>query len=156
MIGFLVRIAPTLTLTSKEKARISRQRDGGIGTTVALNRVLFESNEVNGEGNVKILKTDHRASHVVEVLKLPKNGGQVRAGIADQVLINDVPVTISDDLSVQFHLSEGVRKELPEPPRITLILAVPRPKVLARLLPQIAAVGVERIVLCNAYKVSCL
>ena len=41
----------------------------------------------------------------------------------------------------------------PEPPRVDLLLALPRPKVLKRLWAQIAAVGVGHIVLTNAARV---
>ena len=39
------------------------------------------------------------------------------------------------------------------PPWVDLLLAVPRPKVLKRLWPQLAALGVRRIFLINAFKV---
>ena len=43
--------------------------------------------------------------------------------------------------------------EVPELPRLDLLLAMPRPKVLKRLWAQLAALGVGRIVLLNAEKV---
>jgi len=43
--------------------------------------------------------------------------------------------------------------EIPPRPRVDLLLAVPRPKVMRRLWAQIAALGVGQIVLTNAEKV---
>jgi 16S rRNA (uracil1498-N3)-methyltransferase len=43
--------------------------------------------------------------------------------------------------------------DVPPRPAIDLLLAVPRPKVMRRLWPQIAALGVGRIILTNAEKV---
>ena len=43
--------------------------------------------------------------------------------------------------------------EVPPRPRIDLLLAVPRPKVMRRLWAQIAALGVGQIILTNAEKV---
>lgn len=135
------------------RARIARQRDGGVGTAVALNRLIFKPTEVDRNGTVVLPQEDYRSAHVREVLRLPREGGTIRGGVADQYLVNDVPVSIEGDRGVSFHLASGVQQELPEAPHISLILAVPRPKVLARLLPQIVAIGVRNIVLCNAYKV---
>ncbi|GAB0491804.1 hypothetical protein MMPV_003059 [Pyropia vietnamensis] len=41
----------------------------------------------------------------------------------------------------------------PPPPRVDLLLAHPRPKVLARLLPALATAGIGRLVVANAYRV---
>lgn len=138
----------------ERSSQISRQRDGGVGPTVALNRVLFEQTELSSDGDVTLAANDYRAAHVRNVLRLPRTGGTVRTGVLDSFLVDTVPVSIRNDSSVKFHVSNGTERELPKPPAVSLILAVPRPKVLARLLPQIAAVGVQNVVLCNAFKVS--
>lgn len=54
------------------------------------------------------------------------------------------------DAEVTLMLQDG---ETPARPPRDLILALPRPKVLNRLLPQIAALGVDRLILCNASRV---
>jgi RsmE family RNA methyltransferase len=43
--------------------------------------------------------------------------------------------------------------EPPAPAQLTLILALPRPKVLRRVLQYVAAVGVKRLVLVNSWRV---
>lgn len=150
----MLSFVPVIALSRESRtARSSsvRQRDGGVGAAVALNRVLFENHE--GSGTVTLPRDDARAVHVRSVLRLPREGGSVRAGVVDHFLVDDVPVAIADDCSVRFDLSAGLRVPLPVPLDVTLVLAVPRPKVLARLLPQIAAVGVRSLVLVNAFKV---
>jgi 16S rRNA (uracil1498-N3)-methyltransferase len=42
---------------------------------------------------------------------------------------------------------------VPPPPRVDLLLALPRPKVLRRLWAQLAALGVGRVILTNAARV---
>ena len=139
--------------TKLQKA--ARQRDGGVGTTVALNRVLFTHKELQRFGIAHLPPDDYRACHIREVLRVPATGSVIRSGVIDQFLSNDAPVEICDDLSVKVHVTKGKKRNLPPSPSISLLLAVPRPKVLARLLPQIVALGVKDIMLCNAYKVSC-
>lgn len=130
-----------------------RQRDGGVRTPLALNRLLVERDEVvwgpGSSARVTLPAHDARAVHVREVLRK----GRLRAGVADAFLVDGAPVAVLDDLSVRIDLPEGGRTPPPPPPPVTLVLAMPRPKVLLRLLPHIAAIGVRRIVLVGAYKV---
>lgn len=140
----------------KSQQRISRQRDGGIGSTYALNRILFDRHEQSSDGSVSLLPSDPRAIHVRNVLNLSSSNPLVRAAIVDELLLDQVPVSFSkyDDGSVTFLLQHAATTLSPPPiPPVTLVLAVPRPKVLARLIPQIAAMGVAHLVLVNAYKV---
>lgn len=134
-------------------ARSTRQRDGGVGTPRALNRLLVERDEVcwgaSGAGRVTLPAADARAAHVRDVLHTDR----LRAGVADMFLADGAPVRIQDDLSVEIDLPLDGRREMPPPPPVTLLLAMPRPKVLLRMLPHIAAIGVHRVVLLGAYKV---
>jgi 16S rRNA (uracil1498-N3)-methyltransferase len=134
-----------------------RQRDGGIGAPLCLNRILVEPSEVRSSvashPRVTFPAQDERAIHVRDVLRKDATGATLRAGIADTALVDEAPVTVHADLSVSLDLPLALRRPLPPPPSITLLLSLPRPKVLARLLPHIAALGVKQIVLCNAYRV---
>jgi RsmE family RNA methyltransferase len=60
-------------------------------------------------------------------------------------------VTQLDDSALEM----DVRLDTPPPPKlpVTLLLALPRPKVLNRTVAAAASLGVERIVLLNAWKV---
>jgi RsmE family RNA methyltransferase len=50
-------------------------------------------------------------------------------------------------------LAHGPDAVVPERPRIDLVLALPRPKVLARLYAALACIGIGRLYLCNAARV---
>ena len=54
-----------------------------------------------------------------------------------------------DELVLEFSL------DAPPPPKLplTLLLSLPRPKMLKRILQSVAALGVERLVLMNSYRV---
>lgn len=153
---FCFVVSPLLTYLypsrgSQFSRRATRLRDGGVGTAVCLNRVLFEQHEVD-KGCVDLPENDFRASHVLKVLRL-QNGGQVQAGVLNHALYDNVNVWYNKQGLVSFNLDSGKKRALPEAPKLTLLLAIPRPKVLARLLPQITAIGVHSIVLLNAYRV---
>ena len=111
-----------------------------------MNRILFEPEEIRADGTV--LLTDERAEHVRRVLRAAP--GQVittgtlngLAGISRVLDVSESCVRLLPDHTVI----------LPEP-WFDLLLAAPRPKVLKRLWPQLAALGVGRVALLNAYKV---
>jgi len=112
-----------------------------------LNLLLFERLEVGDDGRVQA--TGHRAKHLLNVLKVAP-GQQVRVGIIDGPLgVGTVASvgTSSVTLDCAFEAST------PERPRVDLLLAVPRPKVLRRLWAQLAALGVGQVILTNADKV---
>ena len=90
-----------------------------------------------------------RARHVREVLK-PELGQTLRIGLIDGPKGAGVVLACDDDRVVMDCCFEDAP---PESPSLSLLLAMPRPKVLKRLWAQIAALGVSKIVLINASKV---
>jgi 16S rRNA (uracil1498-N3)-methyltransferase len=110
-----------------------------------VNLILIESNELRASGGVRL--SDARATHLVNVLRVTK-GTTVRVGMLDGPCGAGVVRAIGDgtvDLECQFET------RLPERPRVDLLLALPRPKVLRRLWAQLAALG--QIILTNAERV---
>ena len=111
-----------------------------------MNRILFEPDELEADGRVTF--GGARAEHVRTVLhgavgqllKTGVVGGPVGTGVIE--LIDGETVTVRC-----VHDREAL------PPWIDLILAPPRPRAMKRLLPQLAAMGVGRIVLVGAAKV---
>jgi len=90
-----------------------------------------------------------RARHIAGVLKaLP--GMSIRVGLINGPRGQGTILEISPDrivLGCEFD-------EAPPPaPKVDLLLALPRPKVMRRLWAQLAAMGVGRIILTNATKV---
>ncbi len=89
------------------------------------------------------------AEHLTTVLKVAP-GHQVRIGIVDgPVGVGTIERTDPDSVVLACAFEPSV----PERPRVDLLLAVPRPKVLRRLWAQLAAVGVGQVILTNAEKV---
>ena len=111
-----------------------------------MNLVLLEPQEVTADGDA-ILDGD-RARHLLEVLKVTISD-TVRMGIIDGAIgMGTVRAIDGATVALQCEFSD-----VPPLPRVDLLLAVPRPKVLRRLWAQLAALGVGRIMLTNAERV---
>lgn len=112
-----------------------------------MNRILFYASELHSDGTIELV--DQRAVHLIEVLKVAE-GDVVRVGQLDGPVGRGVVCgKVAAGRVVLAVTFEGVAPE----PWVDLLLALPRPKVLKRLWPQLAALGVGRIVLLNAAKV---
>ena len=112
-----------------------------------MNRILFEPEEIAPDGTV-LLAGDERATHIVRVLGA-KPGQALRTGTVNGQAGTST-VLEADARAVRLRTEHS--QDLPEP-WIDLLLAAPRPKALKRLWPQLAALGVGRIVVLNAAKV---
>lgn len=109
--------------------------------------ILMEPDEVDAGGCATV--RDARAAHLRRVLKV-EPGRSVRAGLLNGNIGTATVTDVGPDgVTLVFTLTE------PPPPRpgVDLLLAMPRPKVLNRLWPQLAALGVDRIALTGADKV---
>jgi len=111
-----------------------------------MNRILFEPEEIRDDGTVTF--TDARAAHVRTVLGA-RPGETVRTGTINGLAGRSLVVDVGGR---GVTLKTGHAEDAPEP-WIDLLLAAPRPKALKRLWPQLAALGVGRIVVLNAFKV---
>ncbi len=110
-----------------------------------MNRILFEPGEC-ADGRLTL--RDARADHLRHVLRA-EPGDAVRLGEINGRLAEGRVERVTAD-AVDLTLIWG---EIPPRPEVDLILALPRPKVLKRILPQIAALGVGRLFLVNAARV---
>ncbi|MBQ7234271.1 MAG: 16S rRNA (uracil(1498)-N(3))-methyltransferase, partial [Kiritimatiellae bacterium] len=110
-----------------------------------MNRILFEHDEIkDGVATFDGARAEHvlRVLHgeVGQVLKTGELDGP--AGTGEITAIDGARVTVRVK-----HETEALA------PWVDLVLAPPRPRVMKRLLPQLAAMGVGRIVLVGAKKV---
>lgn len=112
-----------------------------------MNLLLVDPGEVDGD--VAIL-TDRRAAHLRTVLGAVV-GSVVRAGIVGGG-VGTAEVVALDEGSAVLRLAIGDRAP-PHVLPVELVLAVPRPKVLARTIEAAASFAVERIALTNAWRV---
>ena len=116
-----------------------------------MNRILFERNEiVDGVATFG----GARAEHVLGVLHgevgQTLKTGEVNGGVGTGEILEIVRGGSGAEARVRVrvrHEEESLR------PWADIILAPPRPRVMKRLLPQFAAMGVGRIVLVGAKKV---
>lgn len=99
------------------------------------------------QGEVRL--RDDRARHLVRVLKVEPSH-TVRIGLVDGPPGVGTVVAVSPDAVTLQCAFDG---ETPERPRVDLLLALPRPKVIRRLWAQLAALGVGRVMLTNAERV---
>lgn len=112
-----------------------------------MNIVLFDSGEISSGGSVEV--SDVRARHLLRVLGVTP-GSVVRIGVIEGPLgIGTVTGIAETRVTLQCVLDAVA----PERPRVDLLLALPRPKVLRRLWAHLAALGVGRVILTNAEKV---
>jgi RsmE family RNA methyltransferase len=112
-----------------------------------VNLILIEPADMDHLGEATL--TGARAKHVLGVLKATP-GKAVRIGMLNGALGSGTVMAVTDrtvSLRCEF---DGERHPRP---RVDLLLALPRPKVLRRLWAQLAALGVGQIILTNAERV---
>ncbi len=93
--------------------------------------------------------TGRRLQHVLSIHQA-QVGQTLRVGMVNG-LMGEAEITRLDEreLHLQFNLTQPPPAKLP----LTLLLALPRPKMLKRILQTVATMGVERLVLMNNYRV---
>ena len=112
-----------------------------------MNLILLEPADLPDATTARL--TGPRAAHVREVLQAAA-GDTVRIGQVDGPLgVGTVQSQSADEVILTCQWETAI----PPRPRVDLLLAVPRPKVLKRLWAQLAALGVGRIALVNAARV---
>lgn len=112
-----------------------------------MNLLLLEPADLAGGGRARV--EGRRCQHAREILQA-QGGTRLRAGVLGGPMGEAEVLETGEgflELSLDLHA--------PPPPKLplTLLLALPRPKVLHRALASAASLGVARIVLLNAWKV---
>eukprot|EP01032_Pedospumella_encystans_P021968 gene21968-24906_t len=129
---------------------------GRLMTRRNMNRLLCEVTEVNidkhtQEMTVVLKKDDPRTKHIKEVLHL-QPGDPIRSAVINMGMTNNATIrNVGDD--VEVNLGCGSKFYLGNRPKVDLILALPRPQKLAKLLPIISCLGVRRLYIVGANKV---
>jgi RsmE family RNA methyltransferase len=112
-----------------------------------MNLILLQRNDFIGQSQVKL--SDHRFEHIKTIH---------RARVADQLTVG----LLNGDMGAGTILemdAESLIMEVtfshppPEPLPLTLILGLPRPKMLKRILQACASMGVKNIILMNSHRV---
>ena len=110
-----------------------------------MNRILFEPDEIH-DGRATF--SGVRAEHVLNVLH-----GEVGQTLKTGVLDGPIGTSVIERIEGGAVTVRCTHETPSLPPWIDLILAPPRPRVMKRLLPQLATLGVRRIFLVGAEKV---
>lgn len=112
-----------------------------------MNLILMETREVTASGEATL--ADGRATHLLQVLKVTP-GQEIRVGLLDGPLGTATVATITESAVTLRCVFD---RATPPRPRVDMLLAVPRPKVMRRLWAQLAALGVGQVILTNAERV---
>lgn len=112
-----------------------------------MNLLLIERQELDAAGVVEL--ADRRAEHLLRVLKV-EPGRPLRIGVIDGGLGTGV-VRKVEGAKVWLEVEES--EETPPPGTVDLIVALPRPQALHRLVQWSATFGVRRLDLVNAWRV---
>ena len=113
-----------------------------------MNLILLDPTDFPGDPGIATLH-DRRLQHVLAVHRA-QVGDSLRVGLRDG-LMGQAEVIRLDDSQLDLR----VTLDTPPPPRqpLTLLLALPRPKMLKRLFQMVATLGIEELVLLNSYRV---
>jgi RsmE family RNA methyltransferase len=112
-----------------------------------LNLLLLDQDDLDGSGGACV--RGRRARHVAEVLR-GAPGDRIAVGLwrgpIGEGLLREVTAE-------RVLLSVNLAGAPPPPSSVALVLALPRPKILRKVLQAVAAMGVKRLVLLGTYRV---
>ncbi len=112
-----------------------------------MNLLLLTDQDLAADGTARL--RGPRLSHALEVLRAAE-GDTLRAGLLNGRIGTALVLSATpQELVLQLELTD----EPPPRPGIDLLLAIPRPKALRKILPAAAALGVDTLVLVNAARV---
>jgi 16S rRNA (uracil1498-N3)-methyltransferase len=112
-----------------------------------VNLLLLEPGELRADGTARV--GGRRARHVQEVLRLSA-GDALQAGVVGGRMGTARVLSVGPD---ELVLAPVLDVEPPAPAPVSLLLALPRPKILRKVLAAVASMGVKRLVLVGSFKV---
>ena len=112
-----------------------------------MNLLLLEPDELSTDGTARL--SGARLRHLREVLRAGP-GSTLRAGVLEGNVGTAEVLSLWDDEAV---LRVTLGEPPPSRPGVDLVLAIPRPKALRRVLAAAASMGVDRLVLLAAARV---
>ena len=114
-----------------------------------MNIILIEAHELTAN---RVVLDDYRAKHVVKVLK-SRVGDTLRIGIIDGDMGEARVEAVQSKFPFVVELTVILDNKPAIAPVLDLLLALPRPIMLKRILSQVTALGVGRIYIINANRV---
>jgi RsmE family RNA methyltransferase len=113
-----------------------------------MNLVLFSEADFIGDNLIAIRDT-RRLQHISQIHQI-KLGETLKVGLLNGNMGSGLVVFYNE---AEIHLEISLMQTPPKPLPVTLVLALPRPKMLKRTLQTIATLGVKKIYLINSYRV---
>ena len=112
-----------------------------------MNIILFDNSELINSSRIRL--DGRRAEHIIKVIKA-EIGDKLQVGMINGKLGKAVVTDISAlRVELEIKLTDKAPAALP----VILLLALPRPKVLKRVLSSAITMGVKKIYLCNSWRV---
>ena len=118
------------------------------GRARPMNLVLLFAEDFQGDGE-RVRLEGRRARHVREVHRAGV-GARLRVGLLDD-RVGTGEITALTDTALEMRVT--LDSSPPAPLPVTLLLALPRPKTLRKVLQAVTAMGVKRIVLMKTWRV---
>ncbi len=117
-----------------------------------MNLLILESDEVDDDGRVRI--EGRRAKHLRHVLKVTP-GQRLRGGLLDGPRVTVTVESLEDrgEICLRVDGEDSTAPESTNGPRIELIVALPRPQVLHRVLQFAAAMNIAHLDLIASWRV---
>ena len=112
-----------------------------------MNLVLLEPEELRPDGTAAL--RDRRAAHLRDVLRAGP-GDRIQAGLVGGRM-GEAEIVASSAHEVV--LRPALDRDPPPPSPVALLLALPRPKILRKVLQAVASMGVKRVVLLGSWRV---
>lgn len=112
-----------------------------------MNLILLEAGECDTQGRVRL--DDHRAGHIRQVLGACL-GDRLRVGQIDGLMGHaEITALTRHQVELRCRFDQPPPDKLP----LTVIMALPRPKMLRRVLRAVAELGIPELWLINTWKV---
>lgn len=112
-----------------------------------MNLIVFSKQDLSS--NNTLVLSDDRFTHIVNTHNA-KSGDTVRVGELNGKMGQGIITKLSEDsVEIDFTLDQEPPKKLP----LTVVLALPRPKMIRRILRSAAELGIQRLYIINSYKV---
>ena len=112
-----------------------------------MNLLILEPSDIIEAGIAVI--SGRRLAHIQQVHQ-SSEGDTLRVGVLNgRMGLGRIERFSKDEVTLSYQLSSEPPSTLP----VTVLLALPRPKMLKRTFQTLAAMGVKRIVLMNSYRV---
>ena len=155
-ICYLLMICVVFSLRNR---LLSSHRNFGF-QRMYLNRIIAEKEELQitpdyEKAILTLASEDYRFKHINKILKLKKHDN-IRIGILNVGMFDFSTVSALDKDKIQIDVCDKSllnTETILEKPLVDLMLAVPRPLRLERLLPVISMMGVRKLILIDAEKV---